>query len=149
MAHVVIVQRKRTDSLRYALWLLRQGHTHAFCDGPSALPNQCKYRQRGSCPLWESGDLLIYDPWLDKDLHEASSEALVCSLREHYPDTPLILIGPQEVTPTWVDHLARQDALVRAVFPARPLALADAVQELLAIRGLRPAQDYATALECA
>ena len=131
MGLMVIVQRDRGESLRYAKWLNRLGHSSVFCGGPLPPVYECRFKRQGECVLWESGVLFVYHPWLDRDRRESNSDELVLALRGHYPVKPLILVGPEPAPPAWVERLARQDRLVRAVFPATPKALLAAATELL------------------
>jgi hypothetical protein len=132
MGMVVIVQRDRAESLRYAKWLNRLGHSSVFCGGPQPPVYECRFERHGECVLWESGVLFVYHPWLDTGRNESNTDRLAQALRQHYPDKPLILVGKDTVVPTWVERLARRDSLVRAVFPATPRTLIAAATELLA-----------------
>lgn len=147
MVIVVIVQRGQEEAERYISWLQGEGYTFLTCGGPGAERGAgaadesgqagvmarytCQFWREGRCAYWEVGDLFVYDAWLDKSRSEANSDELVAHLRRRYPSRPLVLVGPNAITPTWVERLTRADPLVRAVFPANREGLRQAVAALL------------------
>lgn len=131
MALVVVVQHDRDEAARYAQWLDGLGHSFLFCEGPSPSDYGCALHRLGFCPLWELGDVLLYEPWLHKNRDEANSDALIAALRRRYPAKPLVILGPSPVVPSWAERLARNDSLVRTVFPASRAAVRAVVEPLL------------------
>ncbi len=65
MALIVLVERNRDSAERHAGWLDGLGHTFRYCGGPHAPDFRCPFQQTGSCDLWKTGELFIYDACLD------------------------------------------------------------------------------------
>jgi hypothetical protein len=87
------------------------------------------------CPLAETADLLVYDPWMNCDEGETDATELVRALRARYPAIPVLLVTSKRGIPAGLRARALGDPQLRLLCHPDRQGLARAVTSLTAGSG--------------
>jgi hypothetical protein len=115
MKRVVVVHGQGELGATCRSMLESAGYETIACQGPLPPETLCHVLDDGSCPLCESCDLLVYDPWVHESLGPQGSAPIIAALRRRYARKPVIVLGAPADVPLGIAAIAADDPHLRFV----------------------------------
>ena len=110
-ATVLLVEPDDDDRERLTDALAHAGHEVIPCPGPTAPDYTCIGGTDGYCPLVETADVVVFDPWLPgDDLGVGTSAAELCRLYAESGRTVIVLGSGGWLDPFVGGHVVRLEA---------------------------------------